>query len=263
MCKWTKFLILVRVAAIVLAGGGLASSLSAQTPVPYTPPGYSVPGAPSPYYQPGNLNIPYGYPQNWVYYPYGPVYGWGYGVNPWYYGYPVWTYVPSGYPPGTFGDSSSSSRQDRPATTFGSPPADSSLTGTDGQPTRLRPYPVSPNEIDKTPVVNARLANRDEIAKHLPADVKLDTVASCGDMGKNKIIVEQELARVGAFISTDGKLRSRSGREIYFHHMIGCWGNPPGNYMQLWEEENRTLERLRQQYTVITLTCNPSGMPVP
>jgi hypothetical protein len=41
--------------------------------------------------------------------------------------------------------------------------------------------------------------------------------------------------------------------------MTGCWGNPPENYQQILDEQARKLAQLKKRYTVIEMTCNPSG----
>jgi hypothetical protein len=111
--------------------------------------------------------------------------------------------------------------------------------------------------------VPSRLQDRDAIAKLLPPDVRLDTVSECGFDGSNKRTVEDELIRVKARVGKDGVLQDNFGKPIEFFHLTGCWGNPPANYLQILDEENRRLEELRKTHTVITLTCNPSGMPIP
>lgn len=56
-----------------------------------------------------------------------------------------------------------------------------------------------------------------------------------------------------------GKLLDAKGRPIYFFAMTGCWGNPPENYQQILDEQARKLAQLKKRYTVIEMTCNPSG----
>src|SRR5258708_39805498 len=63
-------------------------------------------------------------------------------------------------------------------------------------------------------VVATSLPHREEVAKCLPADVHLDTSASSAWSPRGKITVEQELAKLGAYASADGKLHDKSGREI-------------------------------------------------
>jgi hypothetical protein len=74
---------------------------------------------------------------------------------------------------------------------------------------------------------------------------------------------EDELVRVGARVGDDGKLQDAGGKPIRFFALTGCWGNPPGNYQEILDDQNRRLDELRKTNTVITLTCNPSGMPIP
>ena len=97
------------------------------------------------------------------------------------------------------------------------------------------------------------LGNREEIAKHLPADVKLDTIVS-GIGGVYEITVEQELAMVGAYVGSDSKLRDKSGDEIYFLRKPAAIGGP---YIQHDPEEERQwqekYEELQKHYRVIVL----------
>jgi hypothetical protein len=79
---------------------------------------------------------------------------------------------------------------------------------------------------------------------------------------KNVITVEQKLAELKAHCKR-GKLVDGSGRQIYFFEMTGCWGNPPENYQEILDEQSRKLAQLRKRYTVIEMTCNPSGMLIP
>jgi hypothetical protein len=103
----------------------------------------------------------------------------------------------------------------------------------------------------------------------LPADVKLTDIVSAelisfsppNNYTVKKVTVEQKLTELKASCSTSGKLVDGTGREIYFFHLTGCWGNPPFNYQDILAKQRQKLEQLRQQYTVIEMTCNPSGIP--
>jgi hypothetical protein len=41
--------------------------------------------------------------------------------------------------------------------------------------------------------------------------------------------------------------------------VAGCWGNPPENYQEILDEQARKLAQLKKKYTVIEMSCNPSG----
>jgi hypothetical protein len=73
------------------------------------------------------------------------------------------------------------------------------------------------------------------------------------------ITVKQRLVELKARCRR-GKLVDRSGREIRFYRLAGCWGNPPPDYREILERQRRELERLKKRYTVIELTCNPDGI---
>ena len=56
-----------------------------------------------------------------------------------------------------------------------------------------------------------------------------------------------------------GKLVDATGRPIYFFQMAGCWGNPPENYQEILDAQERKLAQLKKKYTVVEMTCNASG----
>lgn len=72
------------------------------------------------------------------------------------------------------------------------------------------------------------------------------------------VTVKQKLVELKAHCKR-GKLFDGSGREIYFFQLAGCWGNPPENYQEVLDEQARKLEQLKKRYTVVEMTCNPSG----
>lgn len=56
-----------------------------------------------------------------------------------------------------------------------------------------------------------------------------------------------------------GKLVDSSGKQIVFYRLTGCWGNPPADYQEILERQRSEIEKLKRRYTVVEMTCNPSG----
>ena len=102
----------------------------------------------------------------------------------------------------------------------------------------------------------------------LPKGIKSSDVVSVTSpkqipgKANNVITVERKLTELKAHCRR-GKLVDGSGRQIYFFQMTGCWGNPPENYQEILDEQSRKLAQLRKRYTVVEMTCNPSGMLIP
>ena len=109
---------------------------------------------------------------------------------------------------------------------------------------------------------------RAETVQCLPESVKPTDVVSTtlvqtdGGTLVEKITVEQKLTELKANCK-NGKLVDGAGTEIYFYKLTGCWGNPPRNYQEILGRQEAELAILRKQYTVIEMTCNPSGLPIP
>jgi hypothetical protein len=107
-----------------------------------------------------------------------------------------------------------------------------------------------------------------ETVQCLPESVKPTDVVSTrlvqtdGATLVEKITVEQKLTELKANCK-NGKLVDGAGNEIYFYKLTGCWGNPPRNYHEILERQQAELARLSKRYTVIEMTCNPSGLPIP
>jgi hypothetical protein len=76
-----------------------------------------------------------------------------------------------------------------------------------------------------------------------------------------KTTVAQKLVELKARCKK-GKLVDASGKEIYSFRMTGCWGNPPIDYQEILEQQDKELEKLRKRYTVIEMTCNPDGVQI-
>ena len=96
-----------------------------------------------------------------------------------------------------------------------------------------------PKEVQPTDVVSYRLPGPDMQRR------------------KQAITVAQELTRLKAHCKK-GKLVDGSQRQIYFFRLVGCWGNPPENYEEILQQQNRELMKLKKRYTVIEMTCNHS-----
>ena len=101
----------------------------------------------------------------------------------------------------------------------------------------------------------------------LPKDVHPTDVVSYQDdtpskQVKHAITVAEKLAGLKAHCKK-GKLIDGAAREIRFFHLSGCWGNPPEDYQEILDEQSRKLAQLKKRYTVIEMTCNPSGILIP
>lgn len=108
------------------------------------------------------------------------------------------------------------------------------------------------------------------LSQCLPSGIKLDDVVSADisgysngqPVGLHKVTVEQKLTELNASCN-NGKLVDSVGKEITFYHLTGCWGNPPYNYQEILQKQQDEINKLKEQYTVVEMTCNPSGIPIP
>ena len=57
-----------------------------------------------------------------------------------------------------------------------------------------------------------------------------------------------------------GKLVDSREKRIIFYRLTGCWGNPPADYQEILERQRSAIEKLKRRYTVVEMTCNPSGV---
>lgn len=102
----------------------------------------------------------------------------------------------------------------------------------------------------------------------LPDGIKSNDIVStqmvrsaAGDDEVKKLTVERILIRLKAQCKK-GKLVDAKGKEIYFFRLQGCWGNPPADYQEILKQQQEQLDKLKQRYTVIEMTCNPEGTRV-
>lgn len=94
-----------------------------------------------------------------------------------------------------------------------------------------------------------------------PADVVTSRLVGSSKAVK-KVTVEEKLIQLKASCK-NGKLVDAAGREIRFFRLEGCWGNPPADYQEILQRQTEELARLRKQYTIIEMTCNPDGVAMP
>ena len=97
----------------------------------------------------------------------------------------------------------------------------------------------------------------------LPADVDADEViavepAAIGKVAK-QITVKSRLNQLGARCRAK-RLVDSKGKQIHFYRLTGCWGNPPLDYEEILNNQQKELARLRRRYRVIEISCNPSGV---
>lgn len=105
--------------------------------------------------------------------------------------------------------------------------------------------------------------------KCLPGDIRLDTVAKtdrvatrAGQEKIEKTTIVQTLKKLKASCS-GAKLVDNKRREIRFYRLQGCWGNPPQDYLEIMDRQRRELIDLKKKFTVVEITCNPSGLDIP
>lgn len=100
----------------------------------------------------------------------------------------------------------------------------------------------------------------------LPTDVRADEVASVRQSASGgaagRVTVAQKLRQLKARCRA-GKLSDARGRPIRFYRLTGCWGYPPPDYQEILRRQQQELDALRRRYTVVEITCNPSGVPIP
>lgn len=80
------------------------------------------------------------------------------------------------------------------------------------------------------------------------------------DSGQIKTLtVEQKLTKLKATCKK-GKLLDQNGREIRFVQLIGCWGNPPVDYQEQLDRQQKEVKELSEKYTVIQIPCAQSDI---
>ena len=106
-------------------------------------------------------------------------------------------------------------------------------------------------------------ANNDEKASSshfdcLPESFKLTDVVSYGQKRKGSdedITIKDKLVQIKARCK-GGKLLDGKGKEIKFFK-FSCFGNPPIDYDEIMQKEREEFDKLKKDYTVIVVECDP------
>jgi hypothetical protein len=100
----------------------------------------------------------------------------------------------------------------------------------------------------------------------LPNNIKADSIVSAVMISNNQIkrtTVQQTLKAMSARCQNK-KLVDRTGQKIAFFQQIGCSGVPPNPQMIKQMEQSRLdLAKLKKNFRVVEMTCNPGGIPYP
>lgn len=117
--------------------------------------------------------------------------------------------------------------------------------GPGGGTDKNRSWTCLPDGINRTDVVSTR-----------------EVHSASGQRDFRKTSVAQKLKDLRARCRR-GKLVDRSGTEIRFYKLAGCWGHPSDDDREVLDRQKRELAKLRKSYRVIEMTCNPSGEQIP
>jgi hypothetical protein len=75
-----------------------------------------------------------------------------------------------------------------------------------------------------------------------------------------KVTAEEKLDLLKAQCKK-GKLVDSRGREIRFYRLIGCWGNPPADYLEILERQQQEIADLKKRFMVVEIPCSLSIDP--
>jgi hypothetical protein len=106
----------------------------------------------------------------------------------------------------------------------------------------------------------------DQFSRCLPEEISLDSLVSMESSKSDKhpsalkVTVKIRLEQLNARCKR-GKLVDGKSRQIYFYTLIGCWGNPPENYLEQLQHQAEEIQRLKKRYTVIQIPCAQSVDP--
>ncbi|MGI8918209.1 MAG: hypothetical protein ACR2H6_06370 [Pyrinomonadaceae bacterium] len=99
----------------------------------------------------------------------------------------------------------------------------------------------------------------------LPADIDATEVISLDPSSTGrapkKITVTIKLNQIGARCRS-GRLVDARGKQIHLYRLTGCWGNPPENYQEILDNQQKELAQLRRRFRVVEISCNPTGLMI-
>jgi len=103
----------------------------------------------------------------------------------------------------------------------------------------------------------------DLILPCLPKDVTQDALVSGSELESARGKIQKPMTVLEALLliearCQDGKPFDKTGREIYFFHLIGCWGNPPEDYQERLTLQAEEIQQLKKKFTVLEITCAPT-----
>ena len=106
----------------------------------------------------------------------------------------------------------------------------------------------------------------DGFANCVPKDISLkgkiaEYPPDSSPKSKKPRTIEQKLIELKARCSA-GKLVDKSGKEIRFVHLLGCWGNPPEDYQEQMDKQQAEISKLKEKYTVIEISCDQGFQPI-
>ena len=100
----------------------------------------------------------------------------------------------------------------------------------------------------------------DRFSACLPEGIKVDDVVSAPSLksaagaGAGRVTIGDTLSRLKAHCRKR-TLVDGADREIRFHRLIGCWGNPPDDYLEQQARQSLEIQRLKKNFTVVEIPC--------
>jgi hypothetical protein len=128
---------------------------------------------------------------------------------------------------------------------------------------KRRPYNREEHPPEKSP--SSREASDDRfncISPEINLDeaVLVETTKSAGSMIAKTETVRDRLVKLQARC-VQGKLTGARRKQIYIHRLIGCWGNPPEDYLEQLNRQAADIEQLKKKYILIQIPCGGNVDP--